>query len=119
MKKVMALAAVMLMAGCSGDSEPQMEKDQSLAGELQYRERILTPPGSQLKVAVSDANGTILGMVQQEVQGGPPFNYQLDYAKGNEVMVHATLTFAGDDKPRFEASVTLDQAGQILLRGAQ
>ncbi|MFI3246522.1 MAG: YbaY family lipoprotein [Ferrimonas sp.] len=120
MKYLCAFGLALLLGGCSGGNESHdMIQDQMLSGEVSYRERIITPPGSTLIVSVVDDNGRVLGQQTQEVQGGPPFPYVVDYASGHDIMVEASLTFAGEKEPRFSLSTTPDQVAELQLRSFQ
>ncbi|QIZ78127.1 YbaY family lipoprotein [Ferrimonas lipolytica] len=115
---VTAVALTLVMVGC-GNDQPAPIKDQQVSGEVVYRERILTPPGSQLTVQVSDADGNLLGEQQQEVQGGPPFPYQVDYAQADSVTISASLYFDGKLRFEFVPQPIAVAASPLLLRGAQ
>ncbi|WP_298443038.1 YbaY family lipoprotein [uncultured Ferrimonas sp.] len=103
MKRLMVAAlAAFTLAGCGSDEVATATADKQVSGEVVYFARIATPPGSQLLVQLHDGNGTLLGQQQQEVQGGPPFPYQVDYVDATTIHVSASLTFGDSDKVKFK-----------------
>lgn len=79
---------VLLLAplyGCDGDgggaSAPAPAKIQ---GTVLYRERMMLPPGAEVKVQLedisrADAMAEVLAVVTMTPQGGPPFAFAIDY----------------------------------------
>lgn len=100
--KLIAVAIMCIaLVGC-GDSQPELVKDQLLNGEVSYRARILTPPGSMLEITLEDDNGTQVGQLIQEVQGAPPFAFELPYANSENLFIDIKLRIDGEVK--FSAS---------------
>lgn len=103
------ISAVVLLTplyGCDGADEgggaaPAPAKIQ---GAVVYRERMMLPPGAEVKVQLedisrADALAEVLAVVTMTPQGGPPYAFAIDY-DANRI----------DERHRYalRASITLD-----------
>jgi putative lipoprotein len=75
------------LAAC-GEREPDMGDDATsvarIEGSVIYRERIMLPPGVEVEVQLqdisrADAGATVLSSVLLTPQGGPPYDFVIEY----------------------------------------
>ncbi len=77
-----------------------------IEGTVLYRERMMLPPGAELKVQLedisrADALADVLAVVTQTPQGGPPFSFVIDYDANriderHRYALRATITLDGN-----------------------
>lgn len=78
----------------------------TLKGTVLYRERMMLPPGAEVKVQLedisrADAMAEILAVVTMTPQGGPPFPFAIDYDASriderHRYALRATITLDGN-----------------------
>jgi putative lipoprotein len=76
------------MAGCAGSNAVNGDQDMAtLAVEAFYRERIMVPPNTVLRVTLEDVSkmdvaATVISEVERENPGAPPYKVELAYDRG-------------------------------------
>ncbi len=73
--------------GCTGSKSSKNKKMKSINVSVAYRERIMLPPGAELKLTLADA--AKMDVAAEEIsslivplEGGPPYDLTLDYDPG-------------------------------------
>jgi putative lipoprotein len=99
-----------------------------IKGQVFYRERIMLPPGSDIEVQLqdisrADAMATVMASVMFEADGGPPYDFAIDYdpARINPRMRYALrATVSQGDRMLFTTTDYIDPfAGgdvEVLVR---
>lgn len=93
----------------STDELPLIEEAAQLSGEVFYRERIMLPPDSVLivklvDVSIADARSITLSEIIHPIQGGPPYEFTLDYTPS-----------VIDDKMRYSLQARVEHDGKLLM----
>ncbi|MFC7368967.1 MliC family protein [Vreelandella zhaodongensis] len=112
MKQFLWVAAVVFLAACGGESEPESEPatEVEITGEAHYMERIMMPPDSVLEIAlVDEVSGDRLVVERMEDVGAPPYPFDLRIdqdlmSSDNQYLLQLTL-YLPDATPRFSAEV--------------
>lgn len=112
MKQVLWVAAVVFLAACGGESEPESEPTMEIeiTGEAHYMERIMMPPDAVLEIAlVDEVSGDRLAVERMEDVGSPPYPFSLRIDQGlmssdDHYLLQLTL-YLPDATPRFAAEV--------------
>lgn len=73
--------------GCTGSKSSKNKKMKSINVSVAYRERIMLPPGAELKLTLADAAemdiaAEEIASLTLPVEGGPPYDLTLDYDPG-------------------------------------
>ncbi|MGB1141306.1 MAG: YbaY family lipoprotein [Halioglobus sp.] len=92
--------------GAGGDATSAEPSPAKITGTVLYRERMMLPPGAELKVQLedisrADALAEVLAVVTQTPEGGPPFTFAIDYDAGriderHRYALRATITLDGN-----------------------
>jgi putative lipoprotein len=94
LKKLLIIASVLTIAGCgevpvkesTSDGQQVTVNNQTLKGEVTYRERKLLPPGVTLKIILEDVSkmdvaSKVIAQTSSAITGAPPYTFSLDYNK--------------------------------------
>ncbi|SHI21325.1 YbaY family lipoprotein [Ferrimonas marina] len=112
----MALLLAALLAGCGGpqvqvyqakNTSDEFVDSSTLDGEVFYRERILLAPGTVMKVILADVSkqdvpAQVLASQAFEVQGAPPFPFELSF---DHDLIESGRTYA--------VSVRIEEKGEL------
>lgn len=94
LKAFFITASLLTLIGCGDDPMQQdVSEDQStvnnqtLSGEVTYRERKLLPPGVTLQVTLEDVSkmdvaSVLIATTSSVITGAPPYAFKLDYDQG-------------------------------------
>lgn len=92
--------------GAGGGAASAGPVSATIMGTVLYRERMMLPPGVELKVQLedisrADALAEVLAVVTQTPEGGPPFAFAIDYDAGRiderrRYALRATITLDGN-----------------------
>ena len=106
-----AIALTLVVLSACSDSADNGSSAEVMAvakvtGSVLYRERMMLPPGAELKVQLEDisrpdALAEVLAVVTQTPAGGPPFDFTIEYDpqridKGHRYALRATITLDGN-----------------------
>jgi len=94
LKKLLIIASMLTIVGCeevpvkesTSDGQQVTVDNQTLKGEVTYRERKLLPPGVTLKVTLEDVSkmdvaSKVIAQTSSAINGAPPYTFSLDYNK--------------------------------------
>lgn len=112
--------------GPSGD-DPALAGDAKPArieGAVFYRERIMLPPGAAVEVQLqdisrADAMATVLATVLLTPQGGPPYDFAIEYDPGRidprmRYALRATISL--DEQLLFSSNEYIDPFGETPVQ---
>jgi len=106
---------LVLMIGCTERNDEGGGGDpvQTLTGEAFYRERILLPPGSELRVTLEDVSemdgsSTAIASFTRVLTGAPPYAFTLEYSAADI-----------DARTQYSLRATIKAEGSILFTSTE
>lgn len=117
----LVIASMLTLVGCgeapvkntTSDMQQTTVDNQTLSGEVSYRERKLLPPGVTLEVTLEDVSkmdvaSTVIAKSSSEIAGAPPYAFSLDYDKAQI-----------NDKMRYSIRAKLLLGGKLLFTSTE